>query len=50
MKIDNAGEDVTLEVCQMYQELKINCIWNDGKDLILIEKRAFKRELENSGY
>ncbi|WP_353096369.1 hypothetical protein [Tissierella praeacuta] len=37
--IKDAGQDVTIEVCQMYCQIGINCIWNDGKDLTLVDKK-----------
>lgn len=36
--IEDAGDKLTLEICQMYQDIGFDCIWNDGKDLILKEK------------
>lgn len=33
-----AGDKVTIETCQMYHELGLDCVWNDGKDLTLVGK------------
>lgn len=36
--INNAGNAFTLETCLLFSEVGINCVWNDGKDLTLIDK------------
>lgn len=35
---ENVGDKVTAELCTVYYALGFNCIWNDGKDLLLIPK------------
>lgn len=37
--LEDVGNAFTLELCQMYQELGLDCIWNDGKDLTLVDKK-----------
>jgi len=39
------GDKMTIEICQLYNALGLNCIWNDGKDLTLIDK---EKDLPNS--
>lgn len=36
--LSSIGDKMTIEICQLYNELGLNCIWNDGKDLTLIDK------------
>ncbi len=37
-KHENVGSQFTLELCEIYHQLGFDCIWNDGKDLTLVEK------------
>lgn len=34
----DVGNKVTIELCQTYSKIGFNCVWNDGKDLTLVEK------------
>lgn len=37
-RLKGVGDKITIEICQMYHYIGFNCIWNDGKDLTLIDK------------
>ncbi|MBC8590645.1 hypothetical protein [Wansuia hejianensis] len=34
---ENVAGKVTIRLCQMYHALGFDCVWNDGKDLTLIQ-------------
>lgn len=37
--LKNAGEKITIEICQMYYDIGFDCVWTDGTDLTLIDKK-----------
>lgn len=40
----NVGEKMTLGLCMQYHSLGLECQWNDGKDLTLIDRKKANQD------